>query len=241
MLSELGEILRSARQKRHLSLAQAAEATRIKLSYLEALEDGEYSLLPGQAYVTGFLRNYAKFLGLHPDDVVQEYHACVPVPQPAVKPSTRVLESGYYRQTRARLLWALAGLLLILAGAYAVKQYNNTYAHPYSAPLLTPSNLGANETGVVRHPAAAQTITVHLQAIAPVWVRVTADHHRAFQGILRPGMRHKTWTAHQSMYVVTYDGAHLQGRYDGRFVGRLSTHPGLLIDLATPSGWQKVS
>src|SRR5881275_478435 len=87
-VNELGEILRSARQKKNLSLSQVTRATRIKQSYLEALEDGEYSVLPGPAYVTGFLRNYALYLGLHPDDLIQEYYAVQAPPQPRVKAAT---------------------------------------------------------------------------------------------------------------------------------------------------------
>jgi transcriptional regulator with XRE-family HTH domain len=95
-------LLRNARQKQQISLDQASTATRIKPLFLEALEEGDYHLLPGPAYVTGFLRNYAQFLGLQPDEIVQEYYAEQPSPQPAVKAATRVLASGYERQLRAR-------------------------------------------------------------------------------------------------------------------------------------------
>ncbi|MBV9278584.1 MAG: helix-turn-helix domain-containing protein, partial [Chloroflexi bacterium] len=52
-MSELGDMLRSARLKRNLSLADVSRATRIKESYLAALEDGTYHLLPGPAYAVG--------------------------------------------------------------------------------------------------------------------------------------------------------------------------------------------
>lgn len=240
ILSELGEILRDARQKRNLSLAEVALATRIKEPYLEALEEGEYSLLPGSAYVTGFLRNYARFLGLHPDDVTEEYHALRPQPEATVRSATRVLASGHERYNRKRLFWALGVLILCLAGGYAIKQYNDTYAHPYSAPLLTPANLGST-SAPVHQVAAPQSIRLHLQADTTVWVRVTADQKQVFQGKLRPSMHHKLWIAHHSIYVLTLDGARVRARYDGRAVGYLSTRPGLIVAVATPAGWRRVS
>jgi transcriptional regulator with XRE-family HTH domain len=240
-LSELGEMLRSTREKRRISLAEAARATRIKESYLEALEDGDFSQLPGAAYVTGFLRNYSSFLGLHPDDMVQEYRAIVPPPQPDVKPSTRVLASGYERYNRTRLLWGLAVLILLLAGGYAIKQYNDTYAHPYSGPSLTPANLGGSDPAVVHRAPQHVTFSVQLRAVAPTWVRVTRDNFRVFQGILRSTQRSKAWSAHHSIYVVTYDGAHLSVAYNGHPLGRMARHPGLVIELANPSGWHRVS
>jgi transcriptional regulator with XRE-family HTH domain len=239
-MSELGDLLRSTRQKRNLSLAEVARATRIKQTYLSALEEGDYGLLPGSAYITGFLRNYASYLGLHPDDVVQEYHALAPRREPRVKAATRVLANGHQRVVRRRLIWLLSAVALLLVAAYAVKQYNDSNAHAYSAPLLTPSNLGAVGNGGVHRAAAPRPIHLRLRAVAPVWVGVTVDGRRVFAGILRDRMGPMRWTAQQSIYVLTYDGAHLRAFYDGRRLGRLATHPGLLVDLATPTRWQRV-
>lgn len=240
-MSELGEFLRSARQKRNLSLDDVAQATRIKVPYLEALENGDYSLLPGPAYVTGFLRNYARFLGVHPDDMVEEYHSRRPAPAPTVKAATRVLASGYERQNRTRLLWTLAAVAALLVGGYIIKQYSDSSAHAYSSQLpLTPANLGGTAIiPVVRH--ALPTIHVRLRAAAPVWVHVTVDGAKRYEGILRPRSGPRIFLGHHAIYVITYDGAHLRAVYDGRPLGFLSHQPGLTVQEATSSGWQHVS
>jgi hypothetical protein len=230
--------------KKHISLAEAARATRIKQSYLEALEDGEYSVLPGAAYVTGFLRNYALYLGLHPDDLVQEYYAIQAPPQPRVKAATRVLANGHERHNRSRVLWVLAAVVLMLAAGYAIREYNDAIAHPYSAPLkLTPQNLGAPDATPAPHRAqtAARSIQLSLRAMSPVWVRVTADGRPAFEGVLRPQNSASRWMAHRTIYLVTYDGAHLRASYNGRRLGLVAHRPGLIVDLGTAKGWQRVS
>ncbi|PMP73695.1 MAG: DUF4115 domain-containing protein [Roseiflexus castenholzii] len=72
-MSQLGERLRAARESQGISLSQAAAETRILQRYLVALEDGDYQNLPGDVYVRGFIRNYAAFLGLSADELIDLY------------------------------------------------------------------------------------------------------------------------------------------------------------------------
>ena len=67
MIETIGQQLRQARQERNLTLEQAAQATHIRLHYLEALERGDFSRLPSKAQGRGFLRAYAGYLGLNPE------------------------------------------------------------------------------------------------------------------------------------------------------------------------------
>ena len=59
---EIGGSLREARLKRNLTPADVQKAIRIRDRYLQALEDERWELLPGDAYVKGFLRTYADYL-----------------------------------------------------------------------------------------------------------------------------------------------------------------------------------
>lgn len=72
-MDELGSLLREAREAKGLTLAEAQQATRINSSFLEALEDGRYDLLPTQVHVRGYLRNYAKYLELDPKPLLDRY------------------------------------------------------------------------------------------------------------------------------------------------------------------------
>lgn len=68
-----GDMLRAAREARGLMLPDVASMLRIRLPYLQAIEEGRYADLPGAAYVSGFLRSYAEHVGLEPDVVVRRY------------------------------------------------------------------------------------------------------------------------------------------------------------------------
>lgn len=82
-MDELGHILREARETKGYTLAEVQNQTRISARFLEALEGGEYDLLPTAVHVRGFLRNYARFLGLDPEPLLNRYllqHAHRPHP-----------------------------------------------------------------------------------------------------------------------------------------------------------------
>jgi transcriptional regulator with XRE-family HTH domain len=235
-------MLRSAREKKNLSVEDVARVTRIKESYLEALESGEYSQLPGPAYTTGFLRNYARYVGLHPDDVVQEYNAYRAPAPPTVRAATRVLANGHKREFRTRLLWTLGVVVLLLAGGFAIKQYNDAYGKTTTSLNLTPANLGAPDpvTHHVAAPAVQSDFRLRLRAVSSVWVRVTVDGHRVYEGILRAGAYTPRWTARHAMYLVTYNGVDLKVFYNGTHRGLLASVPGLMVDRITSKGVSRI-
>ncbi len=69
----IGSSLKEARLRKGLELTAAAEATKIRSRHLQALEDEQFDVLPGQTYVRGFLKTYADFLGLDGQLYVDEY------------------------------------------------------------------------------------------------------------------------------------------------------------------------
>ena len=68
-----GELLERARREKGLSLRDVEDATKIRTRYLEGLEQEDYSLLPDQVYVQGFLKTYANFLGLDGEGLAQDF------------------------------------------------------------------------------------------------------------------------------------------------------------------------
>ena len=73
--ARLGAELRAVRERLGWSLAEVANGLRIRLPYLEAIERGELSALPGPAYQAGFLRTYAQALGLDPEEILRRFRA----------------------------------------------------------------------------------------------------------------------------------------------------------------------
>ncbi len=69
----LGIFLKKAREERHIELDEVVEATRIRRHNLEAIENEEWSKLPSQVFIKGFLKSYAEFLGLDKETVIHHY------------------------------------------------------------------------------------------------------------------------------------------------------------------------
>ena len=72
-MEKIGEKLRSTRELKKLTIKDVAKETNISPKYIEAIEDEEFDRIPGEPYLLGFLRNYAEFLKLDGDEVVQSY------------------------------------------------------------------------------------------------------------------------------------------------------------------------
>lgn len=70
---ELGQYLKSVREQKGISLGDVADTTKITIRYLEAIENGQFNLLPNRIFARGFVKSYAKCIGLNPDGVAASF------------------------------------------------------------------------------------------------------------------------------------------------------------------------
>ena len=114
--------LREARQRGGYSVADAAHVLRIQEHYLEALEEGRFDQIPGSTYTIGFLRSYAGFLGLDPDEIIDAYKR----EQGLDKSEQRLAFPSPTDSSPKPKFWLIL-LVLVLAGlAYGGWQYQST-------------------------------------------------------------------------------------------------------------------
>ena len=73
-LASFGEELRREREIRGISLKEIADATKISKRFLEAIERNDHRTLPAPVFTRGFVREYAKYLGLNADEIVNRYN-----------------------------------------------------------------------------------------------------------------------------------------------------------------------
>ena len=71
--ASFGTWLRRQREIREIPLREIADVTKISIRYLEALEQDRFEMLPAPVFAKGFLREYSKYVGLDPDEVVNSY------------------------------------------------------------------------------------------------------------------------------------------------------------------------
>jgi transcriptional regulator with XRE-family HTH domain len=84
-VSGLGQLLKKARQERGITLEELQETTKIRIRYLQAIEEENFSVLPGNFYVRAFIKSYAEAVGLNPEEIVRMYQNVIPSSNPDVK------------------------------------------------------------------------------------------------------------------------------------------------------------
>lgn len=142
-MAELGERLRAAREEKELSLEQVAEAIRIPLNYLQALEDESFDVFTSDVHVRGFLRNYASFLGFDPEEILDSYDQLCGNPRSKKGAATVPLPgTGFTRRSTlgADILLGLVVVALLALGGYSVYvRQNRVEPTPTPGPTPTPT------------------------------------------------------------------------------------------------------
>jgi len=87
-VKEIGECLRKAREEKELSLKDIQEITKIRLQYLEAMEEGNFEAIPGEVYRKGFLVNFANAVGLDGQQLLERYYQIKNELPPSIQPVT---------------------------------------------------------------------------------------------------------------------------------------------------------
>ena len=186
--SSFGEWLRRQREMREISLRDIADRTKISLRYLEAMEADRFDLLPAPIFAKGFLREYARYVGLSPDEVVNHYLA-VHQPEEVDQPGDATLvalERERKRRKKGRgwtwgLFLLLAGALLLALVALVSWLVEKRQDQPATAPppqVAAPQPV-APERAAASLPEAPQApkapLEVTLDFSGECWVKAVSD------------------------------------------------------------------
>jgi len=156
---EIGSTLREARVRRNLTLQQVEEDTKIRVKYVQAMENEDFDIMPGPTYVKGFLRTYSEYLGLDPDVIVGEYRTREPrgIARVHEEPFGGVSTLGKPRSHRGRntIVFVAVICLLVLAVIWALGR-NQT---PQSQLPTEPDDIGLASPSPTPSPTPIPTVT----------------------------------------------------------------------------------
>ncbi|HHY93296.1 MAG TPA: helix-turn-helix domain-containing protein [Firmicutes bacterium] len=154
-LTAIGELLRTTRLERGLTLEQAQEQTKIRRRYLEALENGDPKVFPGEVYMKGFIKNYGQFLGLPGEELVARYNRAREKTAPQVeqsRPQNTLPKTGRRQSLLPVAVLAgaaLVGTILLIAysgGRPAPPPPGSPAAGPTATPEAQPGVPGPGVT-----------------------------------------------------------------------------------------------
>ncbi len=166
----LPDRLATARERKGVDLVRAERETKIRVRYLSALERGDYRDLPGAVYTKGFLRNYAIYLGLDPEDVLRQWRrergeqtapeAVIVPPRPLEEPKRPLHFSPSV--VVAALLTAGVVLFFVYLGSQLLrysKPPDLTVTNPATAVLLVDENETTYRLAGMTSPGSIVTVT----------------------------------------------------------------------------------
>ena len=129
---EIGNSLREARERQGLGYPEIELATKIRAKYIRALEEEDFTSIPGDAYIRGFLRTYAEYLGLDGDVYVDEYASRFITSwrdELPPRPERRRIRTRERRLERRAVLLVLAGVVLVGVLVFAAWQIPGSSTH----------------------------------------------------------------------------------------------------------------
>ena len=246
---DVGAALRDAREQRRLSVDQLSRTTKINVATLRAIERNEIDKLPGGIFTRGFLRAYAREVGLDVEDTVKRYLAqfehrpddVVPIRTddtwleltPGIHRETDFDEAGR-RAASIRLLFV--GLILALAG-YLAFHGLGTPAPPSESPVERAANEALPPSTVQSHAETAPSgfsganapatrrqdvVLLDIRTLGPCWVSATADGLSVVYRLMQAGERQTIEARDEVVLRIGDPGAFtfLINSMPGRTLGR---------------------
>ncbi|KYZ77129.1 hypothetical protein AXX12_03060 [Anaerosporomusa subterranea] len=260
-MQTVGEMLRDERERKGLKLKDIETVTNIRSLYLQAIEDGNYSVLPGEAYAKGFIRNYANALGLNgsecvelfrksqqpietlPTTAVEEKKNQEQEESPSVSPS--VTTRRRQRSRKAETMW-IGALLLLFVLAGGIWWYTSTaqddpkpQTPPQAQQQPTPSGSVQQQPPAQVTPAkpAGKPVVIAAKFINQSWIQVMADGKQIYEGIPQAG-ESMTWQAEQQITMKVGNAGGVEVTHNGQSIGKLGGNGEVVLKTFTVSGRQ---
>ncbi len=222
-METLGAFLRKAREARGLDIREAAQQTRINHHFLKAIEENDFSKLPGEVFVKGFLKSYARFLNLSEDEVMKRYTEARSGAAPAAAAPSAAPAAEQPRQAKARprpveqqpaaeegqpttfqklepFLWA-GGIAIALI----VFLLTALPKHPAKEKAPEPLSRATATEPLATAPTATAMpgkLYLDIEALEDAWVLVRTDSSPQKKAVLKKG-ESVTWSA-DDRFIVSY-------------------------------------
>jgi len=222
----VGEQLRKQRKARGISLIEISEHTKIGKKYLEALENEEYQVLPGETYAIGFLRAYAKYLELDEVAILKQYKEQKNLPQ--TKADSGPEGTGGKGESN-QSLWLPLLAVLVLAGLGAGlfllwPQNQEHFAAKSSVADTVNSDLQVSQASLVPQPQAPVTtdLTLKIHAKERTWVTLMIDGRQEPDVTLNAN-EERTWAAKDRFVLWTGNAGGIDVTFNGEVQPPLGT------------------
>jgi transcriptional regulator with XRE-family HTH domain len=240
--------LREAREANHMTVADIADATLINITFLEALERGDTTMLPA-TYIRAFIREYAATVGLDPMDVMRRYDTArnpqesrpLPPPHPGPPPPPAHEALPPSRPARDVFLTSRAAriaLIVVLAAAGAIALWNLLDRNPSKNMKETPFSSVVREyepadTTAHKPPAPRPSVdSLVLTGVTSdsVWMQVVIDGRDTREYLFGPNAR-MTWKSATGYAITLGNAGAVQFTLNKKTLGTLGKRGNVVRDV----------
>jgi cytoskeleton protein RodZ len=189
-MASLGEELRQARESRRLSIPDVAEQIHIRSVYLQAIEEESWSSIAAPVYVRGFIRTYARFLGLDAEEVVTRFNSAFSEPAPPARQNPQLAR----RHGLPAWLWALS-LAAVVAVFWVGYDYYRLQTKIQASIIaeVVPTTRSREPFVAARRSRARKGGLLSKELALKVqqrsWLRVMVDGRERMEGVFDPGVQ----------------------------------------------------
>jgi cytoskeleton protein RodZ len=248
----IGEQLRASREAKGLSLDAVSHSTRVQTRYLAAIERNDVASVPPRPFGRGFVRAYAKEIGLDPERTAQDYfaqfaplqsQAAVPVATTTSSPGSAAIRTA---SIPAWVALATLAAVVVALGALTLRRSDREAVSPPA------STIGTSGRAATPAPVASETrdkvparditlataapehpLTVQLTTTRRCWITASADGKRVIYQLLTPGSA-QTLTADREIQILAGDAGALEWTINGRNAGVFGPSGQIVTQRVTP-------
>lgn len=203
--SSLGAELRKQRELRGISLKEIADSTKISKRFLEALEKDDHRTLPAAVFTRGFVREYARYVGLNTDEMVSRYISLtkeieareqadsgrlpvLPPPNPALVAHAKRVAAERRRVPYVGITIGVGVALLAVAAVFFLLRRDSTSSTPAPAAVETIAPAPVAPDPVDSEPATpVDGLEMTMKLRENSWVTMEVDGERVINDELRRG------------------------------------------------------
>lgn len=243
-MQTIGEILRSEREKKELSVKEIEIATSIRTVYITAIEEGNYDIIPGEVYLKGFIRNYANFLGLDGQQIVDLYRQSqnpTTVAEEMNKMDAPLKEKPMKKPNTTHFSkWLFIGTVAICAaiGAWWLQNSSSSSREPkidkqmqQQSPAI-PSQGIKEQVAIPPTPASIKPVVIIAKYTDQCWTSVTADNKIIYEGTPQAGET-LTWEAEKNITIKAGNAGGIDIIYNGQSLGKMGTKGEVIVKTFT--------
>ncbi|MBP2627703.1 MAG: putative transcriptional regulator [Firmicutes bacterium] len=231
-MQTVGELLRDEREKKGLSVKEIESAISIRSFYINAIEEGNYNLVPGEVYLKGFIRNYANYLGLNGQEMVDLYRQSQkPIPSATVDISPDTIETSANKSEQpsknnknSNKLLMISLLAVCVAGSAwwlltSPKQATEPQTNKQIETNPTPPSQPQPPQSVIP-PAPTNPVVITAKYTEKCWTSVTADGKIIYEGTPLNGDT-ITWEAQKNITITAGNAGGIDLISNGQSIGKM--------------------